>query len=78
MKESNFLVGNAVIKQNQKKILLNTKLQHMKESNMLVGNATISNIKGAPCSTQKGSRVKCLSAIYISLTISVLTYLTKK
>ena len=41
MKKSNFLAGNATIKQQQKEVLLNTKEQYMKESNILVGNVTI-------------------------------------
>ena len=41
MKESNFLAGNATIKQHQKEILLNTKGQYMKESFILAGNETI-------------------------------------
>ena len=41
MKESNFLTGNATIKQYQKEILLNTKGQYMKEFNFLVGNVII-------------------------------------
>ena len=41
MRDSNFGVDNAAIKQHQKEILLNTKRQYMKESNMLVGNVTI-------------------------------------
>ena len=35
------LVGNATIKQHQKKIFYNTKEQYMKESNNLVSNTNI-------------------------------------
>ena len=45
MKESNFLAGNAIIKQQQKQVLLNTKGQYMKESNFLVVNATIKQLE---------------------------------
>ena len=38
MKESNTLAGNAIIKQLQREVLLNTKGQYMMESNTLVGN----------------------------------------
>ena len=41
MKESNTLAGNAIIKQNQREILLNTKVQYMKGWNIFAGNATI-------------------------------------
>ena len=37
MKESNILVGNATIKQRQKEILLNTKVQYMKELDSYAG-----------------------------------------
>ena len=54
MKESNTLVGYAIIKQLTSLILLNTKGQYMKESNTLAGYVTIKqqqrevllNIKG--------------------------------
>ena len=39
MKESNILVGNAIIKQLQREVLLNTKGQYMKLSNPLVSSA---------------------------------------
>ena len=45
MKESNILVCNATIKQQQKEVSLSTKGQYMKESNILVGNATIKQLK---------------------------------
>ena len=41
MIESNFLAGNAIIKQLQKEVSHNTKGQYMKESNFLAGNAII-------------------------------------
>ena len=44
MKESNFPVGNANIRQLQREILKSTKGQYMKESNTLVGNVAIEHL----------------------------------
>ena len=62
MKESNFLVGNATIKQHQKEILLNTKGQYMKESNILVGNATIKQNQKEILLNTKGQYMKELDS----------------
>ena len=43
MKESNILVGNAIIKQQQKEVLLSTKGQYMKELDTNAG-IVINNI----------------------------------
>ena len=45
MKESNTHVGNAIIKQLQRQVLLHTKGQYMKESNTLAGNAIIKELQ---------------------------------
>ena len=58
MKESNFLVGNATIKQHQKDILLNTKGQCMKESNILVSNANIKQLQKEILQHTKGQHMK--------------------
>ena len=43
MKESNTFAGNAIIKQIERDILLNTKRQYMKESNTHAVNATLNS-----------------------------------
>ena len=58
MKESNFLAGNATIKQNQKDLLLNTKGQYTKESNILAGNATIEQHQKEILLNTKGQYMK--------------------
>ena len=66
MKESNFLAGNATIKQQQKEILLNTKLQYMKESFILEANATIKQQQNEVLVNTKGHYMK-ESNIYVYL-----------
>ena len=41
MKGGNILVGNVIIKQQQKKVYIDTKDQYMKGGNILVGNVSI-------------------------------------
>ena len=45
MKESNSLADNAIIKQHQKEVLLNTKGQYIKKSNTLACNAGNNSLK---------------------------------
>ena len=54
MRESNFLAGNATIKQDQKNVFINTKRQYMKESNTLAGNVTIKQVERRALHDTKG------------------------